>query len=775
VIRGHAAQVLALRPLDAGEAARLAAATLGALPGPALRDELRRAGGNPAYLRDLVTGLDQAGLIERAKDTAEFTGAPGATPPQLAMSVGRRLRFLGEQSRAVIRVAAVVSGSGVTAADLAAVTGRTETLITAAVTEATEAGILTRADAGADASPRYDQAAQPFGPLAPQPDTRLAFQHELVRQALAAEVPAAVSPVLHAQTARALATAGRSLEDVARHMLDGPLVMEDWALRWLSTRSETSVYEVPRSAIDLLESAIASLDDNDPRWEAFASRLAQARFWLGEDDGAFRMALEVARRSEDADVACRMRIFAMRSALRSGRYADGIAVGEAALAEETADAWRARLGSWLAVLLLLSGQPMRGDKLAAEALRLAASSDSPLAKATVHHAAAFGTGAASALAHAEQALRALDGAGTTEQAGAADLRLSLAKTRLTGLARVGDDEELDAALQDALREAAHVAAFDAATIWGVAAQIRYRQGLWDEALEYLNRIDPAFRSHPEVIKWRGLEALISLHRGQRAAAAVALAALKQPTDDPFCLTASALAAEANGDPGEALQPVTAWLDNPAAWHGDAVYDDAPDLVRLALAAAEPEVAEQLTAALEANAEDDPVPDRTLAARCARAQLTDDAPELQAVAGDYGTQGWPLRQGMALEEAAVRLAKGASQDAVQAARVLAEAADCYRAVGADWDIRRADARLRELGVRRGARVAHRTARTGWASLTPAEQQVADLVADGLQNAEIAAVLQITERTVRAHLSNALAKLQLTSRAQLAAAKSAAPAP
>jgi len=60
--------------------------------------------------------------------------------------------------------------------------------------------------------------------------------------------------------------------------------------------------------------------------------------------------------------------------------------------------------------------------------------------------------------------------------------------------------------------------------------------------------------------------------------------------------------------------------------------------------------------------------------------------------------------------------------------------------------------------------------GWPSLTPAERDVADLVARGLTNPEIAARLGVSAGTVKDHVSSALRKLGVRSRAELAAAVS-----
>jgi predicted ATPase/class 3 adenylate cyclase/DNA-binding CsgD family transcriptional regulator len=55
--------------------------------------------------------------------------------------------------------------------------------------------------------------------------------------------------------------------------------------------------------------------------------------------------------------------------------------------------------------------------------------------------------------------------------------------------------------------------------------------------------------------------------------------------------------------------------------------------------------------------------------------------------------------------------------------------------------------------------------GWASLTPAELDIVNLVCEGLGNKEIAARSFVSARTVQAHLSHIYAKLGITSRVQL----------
>jgi predicted ATPase/DNA-binding CsgD family transcriptional regulator len=70
------------------------------------------------------------------------------------------------------------------------------------------------------------------------------------------------------------------------------------------------------------------------------------------------------------------------------------------------------------------------------------------------------------------------------------------------------------------------------------------------------------------------------------------------------------------------------------------------------------------------------------------------------------------------------------------------------------------------ARRGRGPRRRPA-TGWESLTPAELQVVELVAQGLSNPQIGERLFVSRKTVTSHLSHVFAKLAMTSRAELSA--------
>ena len=123
--------------------------------------------------------------------------------------------------------------------------------------------------------------------------------------------------------------------------------------------------------------------------------------------------------------------------------------------------------------------------------------------------------------------------------------------------------------------------------------------------------------------------------------------------------------------------------------------------------------------------------------------------------------------------AVLLAGGDDRAAARAAYL--GATEIYRRLGADWDLRRADARLRSFGVRTRRSPNRRDGPTsGWAALSPAEARIARLVADGRSNPDIAAELLVARRTIETHVSHILAKIGARSRVDIARQAAAQPA-
>jgi DNA-binding CsgD family transcriptional regulator len=98
-------------------------------------------------------------------------------------------------------------------------------------------------------------------------------------------------------------------------------------------------------------------------------------------------------------------------------------------------------------------------------------------------------------------------------------------------------------------------------------------------------------------------------------------------------------------------------------------------------------------------------------------------------------------------------------------LLSQALTCYTGLGATWDARRVRSRLRDLGIHRRL-VLREPATNGWSAMTAPEASVAELVAEGLTNREVAERLFLSPHTVNSHLRHVFTKLGIKSRVELA---------
>jgi DNA-binding CsgD family transcriptional regulator len=243
--------------------------------------------------------------------------------------------------------------------------------------------------------------------------------------------------------------------------------------------------------------------------------------------------------------------------------------------------------------------------------------------------------------------------------------------------------------------------------------------------------------------------------------------------------ARALVTEAQGRSDDALRTLTkAWEQCSGAGVVAEYPVLGPDLVRMALRGGERLLAEEVTVALEGLAETAEVASVKGAALRCRGLLDADPAALLGAVAAYRLSPRRRELAFACEDAAVALiADGRGTDA----RPLAdEALGTYRALDARRDIARALRRLRGVAhpeaVKEATGEGTGTGRTdrskpgsgagAWESLTKAEIKVADMVAEGLSNPEIARRLFISRRTVQTHVSHALEKLGLSSRVELA---------
>jgi DNA-binding CsgD family transcriptional regulator len=344
------------------------------------------------------------------------------------------------------------------------------------------------------------------------------------------------------------------------------------------------------------------------------------------------------------------------------------------------------------------------------------------------------------------------------------------------LTELNRDAAAEHSLEVALRQAERGVGTDY-LLWAYQcwARLRFLRGDWDEALA---AVHGALDLPDQVDMHRHLRAtavLIAVHRGDHATVAALRPHLLTgpPPTSPGTQSAGtptwalALAAHLEGNPGEAVRLLRgAWDPHPDA---DPLrylrHYLVPDLVAMSVATGDFAGAEQIARGMAAYAAQRSSPSLRRSSRHARALADRDPVALTDIAAEHETAGRTLFAAQAREQAVPLLVTAG--DGQRARGALLAALAGYEALDARWDLARAEALLRSLGMRRGVRGPRRRPKTGWDALTPTERTVANLVADGLSNPRIAERMYLSRRTVQGHVSSILGKLGVASRTELAA--------
>ena len=744
--------VITLDPLPAATVTELVGALSGAAAGPQLIELAHRAGGNPLYIRELVDALGREGRLEigaKAEVTGDLATIPAAD--SLTAAITGRLGFLTEPTIQVLRVAALL-GAEFSVTDLATITGRPPTALMTAVEEAIAAAVLGTCGPG------------------------LAFRHPLIREVLHESTPLGLRTALHRQAARALADAGARVERVAEQLLAAaPDPPDEWALDWLTGRLSVLSARSPQVTVTLIKQALGAMTDDDPRAERLQIGLVTLQRLLNRFDEAEPVAREVLERTTDPARAAQMAWILAYSLLGTDRAEQALdVVAQTLRDEQTPPRWSARLRALRAVTLDALGRYQEAGIAVADALPAGQTAKDRYAIAFALHAKALITSREShgaALALIEQAL-----ATTPDGMDGLDLRLLLLGNRLQRLVILDRFAEVETAAKEVLLLAENAGTARFAAIRVSAAQAYFTTGRWDDALAEL---EPAAElatdltnNRPKLIVLHGLAALLAAHREDRDAAVAHLDAAKRVKvaegslrrSSDYLMAARAAVAEQDGDLAGALAALAPALDPEGAKDMTKRLPLLPHLVRLALVAAD---FETVHAALEISmreAERDRIPGALTAVQRCRGIVAGDEELLRTAAGHYRGTGRSLEFGNTMEDLAELLGRAGRTTEARAA--FLETFDVYTALGASWDLRRAQTRMRPFGIRPGRREQRKRPSLGWAALTPTELTVARLVAKGLSNPDIASRLFLSRRTVQTHVSHILGKLGVRSRVEIA---------
>ncbi|MFE3782245.1 BTAD domain-containing putative transcriptional regulator [Amycolatopsis sp. NPDC059090] len=741
---GH---LLALQPLTDSDAVRLQESILGAEVGPALRELVAEADGSPLYIKELTDAARRENALVSAAGVVDLASAASfSAPGSLAATLRRRLHSLPGEVRDTLKVAALL-GAEFTVTELAAVLGKSPLDLVPLLEESVRGNLLV--DSG----------------------TKLAFRHPVLWHTFYHWNPPEAHPQLHRKAAEALSEIGAPVTGIAEQLAMANFV-DTWVLTWLAEHHDPLASRAPQLAADLMSLALAECSLEDPLWEVLAASLVKVLFRLDRDP------MELARKTlavaKDPYRAAETRQLLSVMHVRRGETAEAVAMLEAAAGDkEVPDLWRRRHKHLLANFRRGGLDDLDAAESAAKEAFEAAAGDEYLtahALQTLWLLASVRRDHEAALVHANAAISVV-----RPVAELADLHVDLLDNRLFTLENLNLLDEAD----DTLRTAHRVAAEHAlpAALQVSAAVHYYWVGRWNEAVVELDSVTedgPAItfyglREPPAaVLLLHGVAALIAGRRGDTIQAAVHLDAANAfgPVTEAeresfdFLLMAQSLEAEQRGDLDGALAVLLPIL-TPTYAQMMLRHQWLPYVARLALSAGDFERAQLALEICDEEAAKERAPARAAAAaNWCRGLVAGQPGPVLAAAYDYREVGRPVELAMAMEDAAVLLAR--TGEAGQAAASFHQATQIYANLSAKWDLERAQRRLAEFGVHRGAEEAPLRPDRGWASLSPVEVKIATMVAAGRSNPDIAARLELPRRTVQAHVHRLLSKLDLPSR-------------
>ncbi|MGP8298326.1 helix-turn-helix transcriptional regulator [Streptomyces inhibens] len=738
---------LRLGPLEPSAVDELVTELVGAPPGTALAVRVAEAAGNPLYITELITALSRESAITVRGGTAEAVGS--AAPASLADAIVHRLSFLSADALHLLRVASVI-GSRFAVALLSEVLGRSVGEVLALVMEAVEAGVL--AEAG----------------------EQLAFRHDLIRRVLHDAQPRSVQVTVHQEAGRALAEAGAPVERIAEHLLDSRSACSAWTVDWTARSAGRLTARAPQLAVDLLERSLAIAGREDPLAGQLTLHLAVALLCSGRTREAEEHARQALAHHAEPALEPTLHWILAQSLFLRGRPDLAEHAAESACASPVVPpAEAARFHAFASVCLVSMGRTDEAEAVA-ESLR------PPGGEAEDEAATAFALQTLAtvrildfrygqAVDLLQEALRIVPE--TPQSCHRLALQLSLANTHLE-LDQAG---AAHTALDAGRRLAEQRGGFFLPWYHLSEALLLFHTGRWDDAEAEIQAGREPGEHFGMSRALRGLAALIALHQGRGPEAAGHLAAARADTGSetiaPFyahlTLRAEALDHEARGAVGQAYGVLAAALDAAGEPGGrrSLLSSLAADVVRLALASGDKAAALRAASQMETIARTSGAPHHVAdALRCNG--LVQGRPEtLLEAAERYQEAVRPLGQAQSFCEAAELVARAGRLE--EARRLLRLGMARYTTLGAAWDIRRDEARLRAVGIRRGHHGEPRAC-AGWDSLTATQLTVASYVAQGYSNPEIAARMFVSRRTTQTHVSHILARLGLSSRVELAAA-------
>jgi DNA-binding CsgD family transcriptional regulator len=725
-------------PLERDAVAMLAADRIGSAPSPQVAAMLDRAAGNPFYLGVL---LDHVRTSPPEEGPAEEVAALLA--PSLRDAVLSAMTAWGAGGRELLRLASVL-GPSFSLNDVACLAGRDPLDAWPDVARALGIGLL-----------------EELGEL-------LRFRHDLVREAVYAEIPGPLRAELHRRAAEVLAGNGADASLVAAQLLWSPRRRDPWALAWLRRGAREVSAAAPATSIGLLRRALDLCEQDEVARQEVAAELAVNLVWSARFADADLVIAGLDTNGVTAATRARLLL-----ALGWARWVEGQTIESARVFRRGADdpelpePDRRRLAgfaAWLTGFQL--GQMREARDLARRAVATGSSGVDDVARfmglATRAGLRYLGgqpqQAADEARALADSVRRSADP--EFGQMGA-DILWTLASIDADRI------DEADAASAAGAEVSRRSGSASVAALWHRTRALRhFAVGAWDDALAELAglRILAADTGrHLGSAAGDALQVMILVHRGQVAEATAVLDGVgdRDPEYRGHWLEwARALVLDAKGDREAALEVLSnVWSHCQLAGFAVDLPWIGPDLVRGALAAGRSDLATDVADRLDDLPTDGP-PSFAAARLWCRGLVERDASVLLEASDAYepGRRQFPAALAR-LDAGEILIETGRRPEAVP---------HIERALQPLQDLRAVDTMARAqrlLGVPRSRRSRSPRPTTGWESLTATEKKVAALVVEGLSNSEIAARLFVSRRTIESHMTRVLMKLQVRSRVQV----------
>jgi DNA-binding CsgD family transcriptional regulator/tetratricopeptide (TPR) repeat protein len=741
------AEHINLGPLQRDAVALVAADVLGAQPDQDLLQKAERMKGNPFLLVEFLRGLQDDSVIKY--DLGRAVLVADGSPGRLSEGIRGRLARLSPVS---VRVATLASSLGrrFTLHDLASMTSLPLGDLVDPVTELLEADVFV--DDG----------------------DRLAFRHDLIREAVRAGTPTPLRRGLDRQAADVLIARGALPTEVALQLAASAEPGDDVAIETVLKATQQLAITDPAGAASLAERGLELAPERHPLRSALVVQRVMSLFAAGLAEDGKRFADAALRKALSSDEEARVRLsvatmFDLSPEVRAETARVGLAL-PGLDTDLSASLWASLFHS-----LTVAGRTQEALAIQPKAREAAyASSDEAcwmafeLPEAGLQYQLLDFDGALSTTLKAQRRDH-----GDREDARARLIQIFRAWV-LTVLDR--SEEAFEAIADGALaaqRDRQNWALRIFETTRGRQLLQAGNLGEAAAALEGRFSVEEARRvagplHAPAVVALGNLK----IHTGdERDALEVAEIAKLMLNSDAPCVSNQAMwylaqLALAQGDAMRAHEWLCArGLDErlsmfPLFPHE--VTDDA-ERVRIAAAAGDEELGEHTIALAERRAALNPnVPSCAAAAAHVRGIWYESIEDLEKAVELYRGGPRPLAYASALED--LGRARVQQNDAASAIGPLDEALSITTRTGAEWDSARLRGRLRRIGVRRRYAPSDRP-RTGWASLSDPEVKVASLAAEGKTNRQIAESLFISPHTVNTHMRHVFEKLGINSRVQL----------